>query len=52
MGNSQLYALMLMHVHKNVLDNINLADVKKYFDDRKESCKQTFGHFSQNYSCM
>ena len=51
MGNSQLYALMLMHVHKNVLDNINLA-VKKYFDDRKESCKQTFGHFSQNYSCM
>ena len=26
-GNNRLHALMLVHVHNNVLDNINLADV-------------------------
>ena len=39
-----------MHVHKNILDNINIADVANEFVDRKDSRKQTFGHFSQNYS--
>ena len=37
---------MLMHIHKNILDNINLADVGKEFVDRKDSCKQTLRHFS------
>ena len=45
MGNNRLHALMLMHVHKNILDNINLADVAKDFVDRKDSHKQTFGQF-------
>ena len=27
MGNNRLPALMLVHVHNNILDNINLADV-------------------------
>ena len=27
MENNRLYALILVHLHKNVLDNINLADV-------------------------
>ena len=36
MGNNQLHALMLMHVQKNILDNINLAYVINEFVDRKE----------------
>ena len=47
MGNNRL---MLMRVHMNILDSINLANVAKYFVDRKDSRKQTLGHFSQNYS--
>ena len=39
---------MLVHVHINILDNINLADVVNQFVDMKDSRKQTFGHFSQN----
>ena len=27
MGNSQLHSLILMHVHENILDNIDLTDV-------------------------
>ena len=50
MGNNQLHALMLMHVHKNSLDNINLAYVANEFVDKRDSLKQTFGHFSQNDS--
>ena len=36
----QLHALMLIHVHKNILDNTNLASVANEFADRKESRKQ------------
>ena len=50
MENNRLHALMLMHVHKNILDNINLAYVANEFVDRRDSRKQTFGHFSQNDS--
>ena len=42
MGNTRLHALMLMHVHMNILGNINLADVVHDSFDRKDSCKQTF----------
>ena len=49
MGNNRLHALMLMHVHKNILDNINLADVANQFVDRKDRRKQIFRHLSQNY---
>ena len=38
---------MLMHVHENVLDNINLVDVANEFADRKNSSKQALGHFSR-----
>ena len=41
---------MLVYVHINILDNINLADVVNQFVDMKDSRKQTYGHFSQNYS--
>ena len=41
MGNNRQPALILMHVHRNILNNINLADVANEFVDRKESCKQT-----------
>ena len=41
---------MLVYVHINILDNINLADVVNQFVDMKDSRKQTIGHFSQNYS--
>ena len=41
---------MLMHVRKNILDNINLADdlanVAHDSVDRKDSRKQTFRHYS------
>ena len=39
MGNNRLYALILVHVHKNILENINLADVANEFVDRKDSRK-------------
>ena len=35
MGNNRLQALILVHVHKNILDNINLADVVNEFADKK-----------------
>ena len=35
MGNNRLHALMLEHVHNNILDNINLADVANQFVDKK-----------------
>ena len=41
---------MFMHVHINILDNINLADVANELFDRKESRKHKPGPFSQNYS--
>ena len=41
---------MLVYVHNNDLNNINLADVANQFADRKDSRKQTFRYFSQNYS--
>ena len=47
--NNRLHVLMLVHVHNNILDNINLADVVNQFVDKKESRKQTFRHLSQNY---
>ena len=51
MGSNRLHALiMLMHIHKNILDNINLADVANEFVDKRDSQKQTFGCFSQNDS--
>ena len=50
MGNYRLHALMLMHVHNNILDHINLADAANHFVNRKDSRKQTFRHLSQNYS--
>ena len=49
MGNNRLYALMLVHVYNNSLNNINLADVVNQFFDRKDSHKQTFRHLSHNY---
>ena len=49
-GHNRLHPLMSMHIHKNILDNIILADVANEFVDRKDSCKQTFRHFSQNHS--
>ena len=41
---------MLVRVQNTILDNINLAYVANQFLDRKDSRKQTFRHFSQNYS--
>ena len=41
---------MLAQVKNNILDNVNLADVANRFVNRKDSRKQTFRHFSQNYS--
>ena len=46
MGNNRLYVLILVPVLKNILDNINLADVANQFVDRKESRNQTFRYFS------
>ena len=50
MGSNRLHALMLMHVHKNILNKINLANVANEFVNRRDSQKQTFGYFSQNDS--
>ena len=33
MGNNPLHVLILVHVHKNILDNINLADAANEFVD-------------------
>ena len=49
MGNTQLHALMLMHVNKNIVHDVNLANAANTFVDRRDSRKQTFGHFCQNY---
>ena len=37
MGNNQLHALILLHIHKNILNNINLVDVANEFVDKKDS---------------
>ena len=52
MGNYRLQALILVHVHNNILDDMNLPDVANQFIDRKDSCKQTFKHISQNYKLI
>ena len=46
-GNNRLHALILVHIHKNILDKINLADVANEFVDSR---KQIFTHISQNFS--
>ena len=42
---------MLVHVYKNILDNINLAliNVVNEFVNRKDSRKQKFRYFCQNF---
>ena len=50
MGNNRLHGLILVRVHKNIFNNINLADVANEFVDKIDSRKQSFGHFSQNHS--
>ena len=40
MGINRLHTLILVYVHKNILNNINLADVASEFVDK--SRKQTF----------
>ena len=40
---------MLLHVHNNILDNTNLADIANQFVDKKDRYKQTFRHLSQNF---
>ena len=37
-----MHALMLMHVHNNILDNTDLADVANKFVIRKDGRKKTF----------
>ena len=37
---------MSMHVHKNIENNIYLADVANEFVKRKDSRRQTFKRFS------
>ena len=49
LGNNRLHSLMLVHVHTNILHNINLTDVANQFVHRKDRRKQTFRHLSQNY---
>ena len=49
MGNNQLHTLTLVHVHNNILDNMNLPYVMNQFVDRKDSRKQIFRHLSQSY---
>ena len=39
MGNNRLQALILVHVHKNIWDNINLADVANEIADKKATNK-------------
>ena len=50
MGKNRLHALMLMNVDMNILDNVNLTDAAHDSVGRKDNCKQTFRHFSSNYS--
>ena len=38
-------ALMLVHVHNDILDNINLAHVANQFVGRKDGRKQTSDNF-------
>ena len=46
MENNRPHALILVvHVYKNTLDNINLADVANEFVDSKDSRKQSFRRF-------
>ena len=46
MENNRPHALILVvHVYKNTLDNINLADAANEFVDSKGSRKQSFGRF-------
>ena len=45
MGNKRLHALLLMHVHINILHNINLADIVDDFVDITDNRKETFRHF-------
>ena len=45
LGNNQLHTLMLMHVHKIILDNINSAYVANEFLDRKNSHKKSIRTF-------
>ena len=40
-GNNRLHALILVHVQKNILDNVNLADIANEFVDRRDSRKKT-----------
>ena len=48
--NNRLHTIILAYVHKNIFDNMYLAVVANEFVDRKDSPKQIFPHFSQNYS--
>ena len=49
MGNKGLSVLILLHVHENISDNVNLvAAAANEFVQRKG--KQTFRYFFQNYS--
>ena len=41
MGNNRLQALILVHVHKDILDNINLGDVANQFVDKKAANKHS-----------
>ena len=36
---------MLVHIHINIVDNINLADVANQFVDRRDTRKQTLDIF-------
>ena len=41
MENNQLHALMLVRVHNNIFDNINLAHVASQFVDREDRRKHS-----------
>ena len=45
MGKNRLPALLMVHVHKNILDNINLGYVANEFVDGIDSRKQTYRYF-------
>ena len=46
MGNSQLHSLILMHVHENILDNIDLTDVVLILLKEKAAANIFFGNES------
>ena len=50
MVNNRIQTLILMHVYKNIMNKINLADITNEFVHRKNSCKETLQHSSQNCS--